>query len=140
MKKHIIFVAFVVVVSLVFHMCSGPSTQKAEHRVETILNGITSHDEGRTVKGNEFSALCMWWNGTLKGLSGDTPDRISDAFDRWRTQGDVMAYITEFTITGTERSSVGVVVSGTIEGAPFKMQVVEGKPVTWLQTPAFEKE
>jgi hypothetical protein len=141
MKKCIIFVVFVVAVSLAFQMCGGETAaQKAKRRVETMLNGITSQDEGRTLKGDEVSALCMWWNGSLRSFDGEMPDKISDAFDRWRTKGDVLSYITEFTITDAESSGVGVVVSGTIEGAPFKMQVTPGKPITWLQPPVFEEE
>lgn len=140
MKKHFIFVIFLVVVSLALHMCMGESSaQKAQRRVETILNGVTSLDEGRTTKGNEFAALCMWWNGTLRSLDGERPDKISDAFDRWRVQGDILDYITKFTITDAAESGRAVIVSGTIEGAPFKMRVIEKQPITWEQVPQWEE-
>jgi hypothetical protein len=140
MKKRYIVVVFIVVLSLTLQMCvKETAAQRAKRRVETILNGITSQDEGRSFKGDQMTSLCMWWNGTLKSLIGDTPDKISDQYDRWRKRGNIFSYITDFTITNVETSNLGLLVSGTIEGESFKMMVIEGKPITWVQPPQFEE-
>ena len=143
MKKYIIVLVGVVlgIFGVFMFITHGESdASKASRRVETMLKGITSTDGGNTVEGDEESAICMWWCGKLRIPDRDLFEEASDQFDRWRGKGDIFPYITGYTIDNAEKQGSSVIVSGTIEGAPFKMRVPEKGPVVWREMPDFEQE
>ena len=140
MKKFIVVLGCVIVgiFAVYLFITQGESdASKALRRVETMLKGITSTDGGNTVAGHEESAICMWWYGKLRIPDRDLFEEASDQFDRWRGKGDIFPYITSYTVDNAEKQGGAFVVSGTIEGAPFKMRVPENGPIAWFELPDF---
>jgi hypothetical protein len=143
MKKFIIVLGcFAIGILGVFlFLTHGESDEsKALRRVETMLRGITSTDGGRSVEGDEESAIGMWWYGKHRIPDQDLFEEATDQFDRWRGKADIFPYITSFTVDDAVKQANWVIVSGTIDGAPYKMRVREDSPVAWHEFPDFEEE
>ncbi|MGD2086378.1 MAG: hypothetical protein PVH61_09370 [Candidatus Aminicenantes bacterium] len=141
MKKFIIGLVCVIVgfLGVYLFITHGESdASKALRRVETMLKGITSTDGGNTVEGDEESAICMWWCGKLRIFDRDIFEEASDQFDRWRIKVGIPLYITSYTVNNSEKQGNGIIVSGTIDGAPYKVRVPEDGPVAWHESPDFE--
>jgi hypothetical protein len=141
MKKFVLFLLLLLggIFGVYMFITHGESdASKALRRVETMLRGITSTDGVNTTEGDEESAIGMWWYGKLRIPDQDLFEEASDQFDRWRVKGDIFPYISAYTVEDAEKQGSSVIVSGTIEGAPFKMRVPEKGPVAWHEFPDFE--
>ena len=143
MKKFIIVLVCVIlgIFGVYMFISQGESDSSiALRRVETMLKGITSTDGGNSVEGDEESAICMWWCGKLRMFDRDLFEEASDQFDRWRVKGGIPLYITSYNVDDAQTQGNWIIVSGTIDGAPFKMRVPEKGPVAWHEFPDFEEE
>ena len=137
MKKFSVWtLALFILAIMVVNMGCGSGTRDAQNRVETVLKGITRG----TAHGNESISLAMWYQGKMRLNNPLMMGKISDEFDRWRRDGNIFPYIDNYTITGAEQSGASVIVSGTINGESFKMQVVEDVKLRWVQVPDIEQE
>jgi len=139
MKKFtVLFLAVVILVLMVVNIGCESDSRKAKVRMQAVFDGITR--QGGGVKTDEETAICTWYMGTARLADFGVFEAASDGFDKWRREGDIFPYIDSYTITGTEDAGRAVIVSGTIDGAPFKVRVVERKPVRWVEIPEYEEE
>ena len=143
MRKYMGFVVLViaVVIGLLLFFSEGESDEsKALRRVEIMLKGITSQDGGSTTEGDEESAICMWFMGKVRILAQDLFENACEGFDRWKRKGGLGLYIKEYTIGEARQQAKSVIVSGTINGAPFEMEIPEKGPITWKKPPFNDEE
>jgi hypothetical protein len=138
MRKYMGFVALVIagVIGLfIFISEGGPDESKALRRVETILQGITSQDGGNTTEGDEEAAICMWFMGRVRIHDQDLFDDAAEVFERWKRKGGLGLYIKEYTIGEARQQGKSVIVSGTIDGNPFEIEIPEKGPIAWKKPP-----
>jgi len=114
-----------------------PIKEYTRERVEYVLDGITKMRSG--TKGDEYIAVCMWFDGSLDVKMGETAESMTDQFDIWRREGNINLYIDEYTIDNIEKSGKSAIVSGTINGEPYKIKVTKKEKIEWLQTPQLEE-
>lgn len=107
---------------------------RMKNRVGAVLEGART-DGGGSV--TEQTAICRWWAD--KVLISDTWElgTASDAFDRWRRQGGIYDKLTTYEVTDVElledASPVTAIVSGAVNGKPFRMKVPDGRPIEWAK-------
>ena len=139
MKKFtVLFLAVISLVLLVVNTGCESDSRKAKVRMIAVFDGITK--QGGGVKTDEETAICTWYMGVTRLADFGVFEAASDGFDKWRREGNIFPYIESYTITEVEDVGRAVIVSGTIEGSPFKVRVVEGKPVRWVETPEAAEE
>lgn len=111
--------------------------QKAKKRVHTILKGISRDARGSAA--DEQLAICRWWRDTALITDMGELGEASDAFDRWRIEGNITSPIGQFEINnarvvkGTKHFTV--IISGTIDHFPFSLRVPEKDTISWGQAP-----
>ena len=132
----VLFILIFLFIGMINTGCQGKiKLRNAKHRVETVLKGITK-EEGRVV-GDEETAVCMWWKNVIRIGDGRELEQASDEFDRWMNDAGMPSYISDFTVDEAEIVGNDVVVSGTIEGSYFKVQVPEERKISWIEKPEF---
>ena len=148
MKKYLAFMIllFVIIPGILFFFSKKEPADNSEEsvvedaliRVETVLSGLTSSDEGATYEGDQEDGLRAWYGpmGLFKKISSEL---ASEKFDEWREIGDLGLYINKYTVDDGQISGRTVIVSGTINDAPFKIRVPTKKGhMLWVEIPKFD--
>lgn len=133
MKKCFVSILSIVIL-LLFVLntgCGGPDIEKARQRVDVVLKGISMEGERGPDPKDEETAISYFWAGKPRIMDFDDLNNASNAFDQWRREKDISAYITEYTIEGAVIEGDDVIVFVTIEGKPMSMRVPEKKQITW---------
>jgi hypothetical protein len=105
---------------------------KAKQRVSGVLDGIRKGGAGTGL--DVQRAICLWFNGKVV-LDMATLSRASDHFTSWQNEGHIARVISTFEVSDAEGAGATWVVSGTIEGRPFKIRATEGEPLSWVKAP-----
>jgi hypothetical protein len=109
-------------------------SDRAKGRVTTILEGIRDNkdDQGLGLQ----TPVCMWARGVLLISDGYELGRVSDQFDDWRREGNIWK-VTSFEVTDAELVKGSeppvVIVSGSVNGRPFKLRVPKGDKISWMR-------
>ena len=115
------------------HMFTSGEANSASERVRRVLDGLK-------FQGDRQRSIALWYSGSfhLQSTSADMFDLVSNEFLDWTKKGGLGNYITAYEVTKvtvlseTEKLGEAVVrVEGTIDGKPFGMRVVQGKPIQW---------
>ncbi len=114
------------------HMFTSGEAQSARERVRRVLDGMK-------VGGNTDQAIALWYQGSFHLPGGATQfEEAASGFEAWQADKG-LGRISKYEISdarGTEETGrlgqATVEVSGTIDGAPFKMRVVQGEPIVWI--------
>lgn len=115
------------------HLDKSGAQDKAKERVSGVLEGVKKGGADTTL--DVQRAICLWYNGSTM-LEVGTLSRASDLFTVWQGEGHIARHISGYEVTGAEESGNGsIVVSGTIEGKPFRIRVVPGEPLSWVKAP-----
>jgi hypothetical protein len=105
---------------------------RAKGRVTTILQGIRDNQDDRGL--GLQTPVCMWAQGVLVISDGYELGRASDQFDHWRREGNIWN-ITSFEVAEAElianSEPATVIVSGSVNGRPFKLRVPKGDKISW---------
>ncbi len=125
-------------VCLTVLVTSGCGNANAKIRVDAVLKGMTEKGKHDT-QGKESVAVCQFYAG-VNSLDFSTMDIASNKFDRWKIEGDVYPRIKHYTVEEAEGDGDAVIVSGTINGAPFKVRVPEKGPIAWVEIPQWKKK
>jgi len=115
------------------YMFTSGEAHSAQERVRRVLDGMKPG-------GNMDQAISLWYLGSFHLPGGQTQfDEAATAFEAWQRQrnlGRISTFeITEARVT-KETGQLGQAtaeVSGTIEGTPFKVRVVSGEPIAWVE-------
>ncbi|HEX9638933.1 MAG TPA: hypothetical protein VGB99_15485 [Acidobacteriota bacterium] len=107
---------------------------QAKGRVTAILQGIRDNVDDRGL--GLQTPVCMWAAGVLLISDAYELGRASDQFDDWRREGDIWK-VSSFEVTGAELQPGSVpplvIVSGTVNGKPFKLRVPKGDTISWIR-------
>jgi hypothetical protein len=114
------------------YMFTSGEANSAKERVRRILDGMKTG-------GNREQAIALWKLGTLHIPGGiEAFSMAADEFDAWEAEHELVGMgtyeITNAEVTA-ETGKLGeatVIVSGTIDGRPFKFKVVQGTPIRWI--------
>lgn len=83
-------------------------------------------------------AVCFWYNGTAV-VDPSEQSLAADSYDQWTVEGGLEKGITSFELTDATvddaASDPTALVSGTIDGRPFTMRVMKGRPIRWDLAP-----
>jgi hypothetical protein len=138
LKKILIGVAVVVLLVVagrcgLSYMFTSGEAHSAEERVRRIFDGMKQG-------GNRQQAIALWKLGTFNIPGGiEAFSAAADEFDAWEAENELVGLsqytITDAKVTG-ETGKLGeatVVVSGTVDGRPFKFKVVQGRAIEWIE-------
>lgn len=114
------------------HMFTSGEAHSARERVRRVLDGMKRG-------GDRQAAIALWKEGTLHLPGGmEAFNEAATAFEAWEAEAGITR-VTECEIRGAEVSEetgrlgeATVIVSGTIDGEPFRMRVVQGRPIEWM--------
>jgi len=114
------------------HMFTAGEAHSAEERVRRIFDGMKRG-------GNRQQAIALWKLGTFSIPGGmDAFDMAATEFEAWEEEHE-LTDISQYEITGAEVTAetgklgeATVIVSGTVDGRPFRLRVVQGLAVEWL--------
>jgi hypothetical protein len=89
--------------------------------------------------GNRQQAIALWKLGTLNVPGGmDAFSTAATEFETWEAEHE-LTEVSQYEITDAdvtaETGKLGeatVVVSGTVDGRPFRLRLVQGQAVEWL--------
>ena len=111
-------------------MFSSGEAHHARTRVTELMRNMTGAN-------NSELAMQRWFGGSLP-RDPDTADALIQQHDEWRISHDLKPVKT-FEVTDAKETGVvdnfgaaEVVVSGTVNGKPFRMKVQRGRPVAWV--------
>ena len=109
--------------------------EKAKIRVKYILNGL--HEGPGKTTSEVQKAVSQWYQGSPSIPDRNTLAHASDQFEAWLREKNlyikIIRYeITEATLVKGSDPPV-VIVSCTIEGKPFKMQVPKDDRINWIE-------
>jgi len=137
-KKVLIGVAVVVFLAVagrcgLGYMFTSGEAHSAEERVRRMLDGMKQG-------GNRQQAIALWKLGTFAIPGGMMAfDMAATEFEAWEAEHEI-AGISQYEITGAEVTGetgklgeATVIVSGTVDGRPFKLRVVQGRAVEWIE-------
>jgi hypothetical protein len=136
-KKVLIGVAVVVFLVVagrcgLSYMFTSGEVHSAEERVRRIFDGMKQG-------GNRQQAIALWKLGTFNVPGGaDAFNMAATEFEAWEAEHE-LTEISHYEITDgkvtAETGKLGeatVIVSGTVDGRPFRLRVVQGQAVEWL--------
>ncbi len=114
------------------YMFSSGEAHSARERVRRIFDGMKRG-------GDRQAAIALWKLGTLHIPGGmDAFDQAASEFEAWEAEKELSG-ISQYEITGSEVTQetgrlgeATVIVSGTIDGVPFRLRVVQGRAVEWV--------
>jgi hypothetical protein len=114
-------------------MFTSGEAHSARERVRRMLDGMRAG-------GDRQAAIAQWKLGAFHVPGGmEAFSEAADGFEAWTAAREITA-VSSYEIAGAEvvaetgqLGEATVVVSGTIDGAPFRMRVVRGKPVEWVE-------
>jgi hypothetical protein len=114
------------------YMFTSGEAHSAQERVRRMLDGMKQG-------GNRQQAIALWKLGSFNIPGGiEAFSAAADEFDAWEAENELVG-LSQYEITGAEVTAetgklgeATVVVSGTIDGRPFKFKVVQGQAVEWI--------
>jgi hypothetical protein len=114
-------------------MFTSGEAHSAEERVRRMLDGMKQG-------GNRQQAIALWKLGTFNIPGGmDAFNMAATEFEAWEAEHELVGMET-YEVTGAEVTAetgklgeATVVVSGTVDGRPFKLRVVQGRAVQWIE-------
>ncbi len=114
------------------YMFTSGEAHSAQERVRRIFDGMKRG-------GDRQAAIALWKHGTLHLPGGmDAFNQAATEFEAWEAEKE-LAGISQYEITGSEvvketgrLGEATVIVSGTIDGMPFRLRVVQGWAVEWV--------
>ena len=113
------------------YMFTQGEANNASERVRRLLDGMQPN-------GDRQRAIGLWYSGSLYPPGGDMFSLVANEFEDWMKAGKLGATIAAYEVTKatvlseTDKLGEAVVrVEGTIDGKPFSMRVVQGKPIQW---------
>jgi hypothetical protein len=114
------------------YMFTSGEAHSARERVRRILDGMKAG-------GDRQAAIALWKLGTLYVPGGmEAFNQAATEFEAWEAAKEITR-VTQYEITASEvvketgrLTEATAIVSGTIDGTPFRMRVVQGKPVEWV--------
>jgi hypothetical protein len=112
--------------------CRKLQEDKVQTRVANVLNGIMA--EGGTT-GDKLNFAMLEWDGGQGRREGLAPAGVYDRFTGWCQKNDINRQILGWEVTGIEivdEHPLSAVVSVTIEGKRYRMNVTEHERITWL--------
>ena len=137
-KKVLIGVAVVVFLAVagrcgLSYMFTSGEAHSAEERVRRMLDGMKQG-------GDRQQAIALWKLGTFTIPGGmDAFNMAATEFEAWEAEHE-LAGMETYEVTGAEVTAetgklgeATVVVSGTVDGRPFKLRVVQGRAVEWIE-------
>ena len=137
-KKVLIGVAVVIFLAVagrcgLGYMFTSGEAHSAEERVRRMLDGMKQG-------GNRQQAIALWKLGTFNIPGGmDAFNMAATEFEAWEAEHELVGMET-YEVTGAEVTAetgklgeATVVVSGTVDGRPFKLRVVQGRAVQWIE-------
>jgi hypothetical protein len=115
------------------YMFASGEAHSAQERVRRILDGMKAG-------GNREQAIALWKLGTLNIPGGlEAFSMAATEFEAWEAEHELVG-MESYEITGAEVTAetgklgeATVIVSGKIDGRPFRFRVVQGKPVEWVE-------
>jgi hypothetical protein len=115
---------------------TGSPENAAKERVKIILDGLQK--EGGS-NGLAFQAAICEWDSALYTIQDQNEfEQAYDHFSDWLDERDINhRKISDYEITTVElvqESPPVAMVSGTIEGRPFKMRVPDKRRISWVQS------
>ena len=128
----VVFVAIAGRCGLSYMFTSGEA-HSARERVRRIFDGMKAG-------GDRQQAIALWKLGTLYVPGGmEAFNAAATEFEAWEAERE-LAGISGYEITGSEvvqetrrLGDATVIVSGTIDGRPFRLRVVQGRAVEWAE-------
>ena len=106
----------------------------AKVRVEQIFGGL--HDGPFQPTTDVQRAISQWYEGTALIMDRNTLQHASDLFDAWLKKKNLYKKITSFEVTDTTllkgSAPETVLVTCTIEGETYQLEVAKGVQVTWV--------
>ena len=114
-------------------MGTSAETNNAKERVRRLFDTMKPGGDPQT-------AIFLYWTGKLVLPPGGQEEfnRAADAFEAWKAQRDikqVSSYEIKDAVVVEEAKGLRqavVTVSGTLDGRPFKLRVVQLDPLEWL--------
>jgi hypothetical protein len=138
LKKVLIGVAVVVFLIVagrcgLSYMFTSGEAHSAEERVRRMLDGMKPG-------GNRQQAIALWKLGTFNIPGGmEAFNMAATEFEAWEAENE-LTEVSQYEITAAEVTAetgrlgeATVVVSGTVDGRPFKFKVVQGRAVQWIE-------
>ena len=136
-KKVLIGVAAILLLAIagrcgLSYMFTSGEAHSAQERVRRMLDGMKQG-------GNRQQAIALWKLGTFNIPGGmDAFNMAATEFEAWEAENELVG-MESYEITGAEVTAetgrlgeATVIVSGKIDGRPFRFRVVQGKPVEWV--------
>ncbi len=115
---------------------TGSPEAAAKERVKIILDGLK--EEGGTNGLGFQAAICEWDSALYTIQDKDEFEQAYDHFSDWLDERDINhRKISDYEITTVEllqESPPVAMVSGAIEGRPFKMRVPDKRRISWVQS------
>jgi hypothetical protein len=138
MQKALIWISLIVVVVVggkiaLEKMFVAGENNAATERVRRIFDGMKAG-------GNKDQAIAMYELGAfaIPG-GGEGFRRAADAFDRWWKEKDLPWTIASYELSAAEikdpataLAGAVVIVSGTVEGKPFRLRAQRDQRLLWL--------
>jgi HAMP domain-containing protein len=114
-------------------MFTSGEAHSARERVRRMLDGMKPG-------GDRQAAIAQWKLGAFHVPGGmEAFNEAADGFEAWTAEKEI-AFISSYGIEGAEvveetgqLGEATVIVSGTIDGQPFRLRVVRGRPVEWVE-------
>ena len=136
-KKVLIGVAAILLLAIagrcgLSYMFTSGEAHSAQERVRRMLDGMKAG-------GNREQAIALWKLGTLHIPGGlEAFSMAATEFEAWEAENELVG-MESYEITGAEVTAetgrlgeATVIVSGTIDGRPFRFKLVQGQPVQWV--------
>jgi len=136
-KKVLIGVAAILLLAIagrcgLSYMFTSGEAHSAQERVRRMLDGMKQG-------GNRQQAIALWKLGIFNIPGGmDAFNMAATEFEAWEAENELVG-MESYEITGAEVTAetgrlgeATVIVSGKIDGRPFRFRVVQGKPVEWV--------
>ena len=102
-------------------------------RVEGVLAGIAA--EGGTT-GDKLNMAMYLWDGGQRRAEGTSPEGIYDRFTRWCQEKNINRRLSSYEILAIDVQKspppATALVSVRIEGISYRMRVVEGQRIAWV--------
>ena len=137
MQKALTWISIIAVVvvggkALLEKTFSGAELHSAQERVRGVLDGLKSG-------GDRQKSIALWVSGSSAPPTGfEAFGKAADGFERWCREkriGAVSSYEVGEAVMeseGTPQAPAVVLVSGSIDGQPFKVRVQKEVPIAWV--------
>jgi hypothetical protein len=115
------------------YMFTSGEAHSAQERVRRMFDGMKRG-------GNRQQAIGLWKLGTFNIPGGlEAFSAAADEFDAWEAEHELVG-LSQYEITDAEVTEetgklgeATVIVSGTVDGRSFRLRVVQGQAIEWLE-------